>query len=330
MLGIYLVLVFRYSTSIGVFLYAIFHIWYCQVKGVAFLVNIESKMSFGILALVFAMMLVAILGMEEKLIICAGDSITYGSGVRSAARNISSYPARLQEMLRQGNNGRWTVKNYGFRGAAATNKSRMSYETSLFFPEILRSYPNYVIFMLGTNDMMFNISVATFREDYDYMLTEVSKMLSKPKILLMLPPWLDLNYPTRAERFKYVKQDLYHKAIRNIANDRKLSLLNVYSIFENKPHLFADGLHPNEEGYNLIAKIVIQALETFGEIPSSQGTKVPTKESTTSKTKPIVTSNQDISLKENKFLGREAHFNKKGKRADLKGRNDGKKSSWIW
>jgi lysophospholipase L1-like esterase len=270
---------------------------------------------------------------EESLIICIGDSITFGSGIRNAARNFSSYPARLQTLLDNVDGaGKWNVKNLGFRGATATNKSRLSYEKSPFFTRLLNSSPKVAIIMLGTNDIMLNISLSTFADDYKSLISAVTQLDSKPQVLIMTPPWIDTKFPTRAERFKNIVQEPYHKVIQTLALETRATLLNGFSIFANKTHLFADGLHPNEEGYNLIAKLVVQGLESLRLLHSSTSAKgKPVKEPSVSalpRSVPKEDTNKGISLETKPFLGRQAHFNTKGRDSDQKVTK--RSSSWFW
>lgn len=270
---------------------------------------------------------------EESLIICIGDSITFGSGIRNADRNFSSYPARLQVALDNVDGaGKWNVKNLGFRGATATNKSRLSYEKSPFFTRVLNSSPKVAVIMLGTNDIMLNISLPTFADDYKSLITAVTQLESKPRVLIMSPPWIDTKFPTRAERFKNIIQEPYHKVIQTLAIETRATLLNGYSIFANKPHLFADGLHPNEEGYNLIAKLVVQGLDSLQLLHFSSSTKgKPVKESSLStlpRSVPIEETGKGISLESKPFLGRQAHFNKNAQDNDQKAKK--RSSSWFW
>lgn len=274
-------------------------------------------------------------GNREKRIVCIGDSITFGSGVSSSTRNISSYPAKLQQLL-NGNSIQsetsWLVKNLGFRGATATNKSRLSYQTSQYFSEAAHFSPDYVVVMLGTNDMMINVTHKIFREDFTYLLTSFQTIGSQPTVLLMLPPWLDVQYPSRAERFKYVMQDPYQQIIRAIATEQKLLLLNAYSIFEHKTHLLGDGIHPNAEGCSLIAQLVFQALETIGAVKSIQSRpQSKTGGNNGSKRSPSQQQlSEGVSLRgDPKFLGRQAHFFSKDRKSKEQLKSNKKSNFWF-
>ncbi len=49
-------------------------------------------------------------------------------------------------------------------------------------------------------------------------------------------------------------------AVEEIAERLNLKLIDLYGIFEDKPHLFKDGAHPNAEGAGMIASAVYDAI----------------------------------------------------------------------
>ncbi|MCR4830748.1 MAG: hypothetical protein K5883_04765, partial [Pseudobutyrivibrio sp.] len=78
---------------------------------------------------------------------CVGDSLTYGSGVLKT-RETDSYPAQLQAKLGTSH----IVSNYGLRNATASASGDLPYINSQEYAQSLKSNPDVVILMLGTND----------------------------------------------------------------------------------------------------------------------------------------------------------------------------------
>ena len=87
-------------------------------------------------------------GTDSRIhISCVGDSLTYGSGVLKT-REIDSYPAQLQARLGTS----YLVSNFGLRNATASASADLPYIESEQYKESLKSNPDIVILMLGTND----------------------------------------------------------------------------------------------------------------------------------------------------------------------------------
>src|SRR5689334_724667 len=75
---------------------------------------------------------------------CIGDSITQGSG----AAKGQSYPSQLQAML----GDQWKVGNFGVSGRTLLKKGDYPYWKENAYQDALKSAPDVVIIMLGTND----------------------------------------------------------------------------------------------------------------------------------------------------------------------------------
>ncbi len=83
-------------------------------------------------------------GREQKVIVCVGDSHTWGWGVHP---HLSSYPVRLQQLLNQGDpHGPYRVENLGFPGFN-TEQVRDRLERRLQGPR-----PDLVLVLAGFNN----------------------------------------------------------------------------------------------------------------------------------------------------------------------------------
>ena len=182
---------------------------------------------------------------------CIGDSITYGYGLYN--RDSDSYPAVLQQLLGE----KYEVINFGLSGRTAELSADKPYMLEDYYEKSKAFSPNIVSVMLGTNDTKkINWNAKQFVNDYRYLLESYLTLPSRPQVYVILPPPLfDMEnkdtYPNQAT--------LKARTIpltKAIAAQKKLTVIDVYAAFENKPYLLLDGCHPNEVGAEAIAKLV--------------------------------------------------------------------------
>jgi lysophospholipase L1-like esterase len=176
---------------------------------------------------------------------CVGDSITENYG----------YPDRLQQLL--GNH--YNVRNFGHTGSFVIQNSWKPYINSNDFYEAKDFLPNIVVIMLGTNDAHNDLfsSIGNFKNGYETLIKDFQELGTKPKIFLVLPPplyenELGLNSTTLTQ---YIIP-----TIQQIATEKNLSLIDVYSKLANHPEYFIDGVHPTREGMLIITDTIKKAL----------------------------------------------------------------------
>ncbi len=191
-----------------------------------------------------------------KKLACVGDSITYGARVKDRKKN--AYPFRLDKMLGES----WTVRNFGIGGTTMyKTKLRRSYWRSGQLKKIADWQPDVVTIMLGTNDANQDngnwVGKKIFMHDYKLMIAEFRKLPSHPKIYLCLPP--PPFSPERARRYEVWKSDVL-PAIRQVAKDEKLPVIDTYSPLLKHPKLLPDKVHPNAEGQKILADTIYKAL----------------------------------------------------------------------
>ncbi len=178
-------------------------------------------------------------------IACLGDSIT----------NMTQYPADYQTLVGKTS----IIENFGYNGATINFYSDRPY----FFSDQYRSarnfLPNIVILMLGTNDARSNVNQQIDRivGDYEHMISRIQIFGSSPKIFLVIPPpiytnTLDLNATV-------LTQEVIPR-IQQVANETGLPLIDVYTPLLNHPEYFPDGVHPNNEGAQVIANTIYDAI----------------------------------------------------------------------
>lgn len=191
---------------------------------------------------------------ETVTVICMGDSITYGSGVKET-RERDSYPAQLKALLGK----RYQVFNYGVGGKTLLDTADKPYRDTGYLEKVVHGKPNMIVLMLGTNDSRpNNWNRDEFRRQYVALVQELQKIASSPKICIMVPP---KAFPNEEGRVIYqIDDDVIREQIAGIvkktAEDTGVSCINLYELTEKHPEYFADGVHPNREGNQVIAREV--------------------------------------------------------------------------
>jgi lysophospholipase L1-like esterase len=177
---------------------------------------------------------------------CIGDSIT----------ELPDYPHDLQTLL--GSN--YTVGNFGVGGATVLLDTDKPYIDQVKFVEAKNFLPDIAIIMLGTNDARTDHykSIDDFVPDYMKLINEIQALESNPKIFLVKPP------PIFDNKYELKNENLLEgiiPRIEQIANEEGLLIIDVYAALENHPEYFwDDGVHPSNEGANVIANEVYEAI----------------------------------------------------------------------
>lgn len=194
---------------------------------------------------------------------CVGDSLTNGALVPGCFWN--SYPVQLGKLLGEG----YQVANFGLNDRTLQMSGHKPYEKENDFGHSLEFKPHYVVVMLGTNDTkeMNWISVEAFAKEYRRFLSSYRALPTNPKIILCIPPWATdaknaiqaLTNDTVAARIPLVAE-----AVRIVANEYKLHVIDFYSLTEGKSWLYAhDDLHFNAKGAALAAEEVRKAIQSL-------------------------------------------------------------------
>lgn len=181
---------------------------------------------------------------------CIGDSVTEGDlGGGRGVNPSTTYPAQLQDMLGEG----YEIKNFGKCGAAI---SRNSYYPYWNVPELAASQeyqPDIVIIMIGTNDAwdgQWNTVKSRFENDYKELVSIYKNLDSKPIIYLTKCSGVNNQHQAMPEM---------NAIVERISQEMGTQLADMYTWEYNLPDedkrtLFPDGLHPNEQGYRLMAE----------------------------------------------------------------------------
>ena len=193
---------------------------------------------------------------------CVGDSVTYGFGI--PRRSANCYPAALQKLLGDA----YCVNNYGYSGRTACTLGDRPYQTESLYTKSREFAPDIVVILLGANDSKtFNWGDGNgypeqFEKDLRALIAAYQSLPSGPKIYLAtpLPAYPDGSGKVRYDIQPEVIRDGIAPAVRRIAEDTSLPLIDLYPVFEGKTALYSDGLHPTAEGAALLAQTVYGAI----------------------------------------------------------------------
>lgn len=189
---------------------------------------------------------------------CIGDSITYGTGVANS-RETDSYPALLGDLLGE----QYTVYNYGVSGSTLMDDTAKPYKDTGYLEAVQAEAPDVIVVMLGSNDSkQQNWQAEEFERQYIALVEKLQEIKSHPKIYIATPPEA---FAGEDGRVAYgIDNDVVEHEIRNIvgevAEETGVNMIDIYSVTENHPEYFTDGVHPNKAGNEILAAAVCAEL----------------------------------------------------------------------
>lgn len=189
-------------------------------------------------------------GSHRIRVACVGDSITMGVGTK--VPTSQGYPAQLQAMMGE----KWEILNFGVGGRTLLRKA-----DPLALGRALKSNPDVVVIMLGTNDSKTNTWSAhksEFIGDYVGVIKQFQALASKPKVLVCLPV---PAFPGNWGISETIIANEIIPAIREVAMTTGVTVVDAHTPLMDAKALFPDKVHPNLEGARRIAEIVAEALK---------------------------------------------------------------------
>ncbi|RJP29525.1 MAG: hypothetical protein C4533_00585 [Candidatus Omnitrophota bacterium] len=163
-------------------------------------------------------------------IICFGDSITFGYGVDPD----KSYPAVLAGITQ------WQVINAGVDGDTSTDGlNRIN-------KDVLEKDPLLVVIEFGGNDFLKKIPKTQTAENVNKMIDHIHGRGSMVALL-------DISTG--------ILLSDYHKLLKDIASERgAIFIPKILTGIITNPSMKSDFLHPNENGYAVIAQRVYRTI----------------------------------------------------------------------
>ena len=186
-------------------------------------------------------------------IACVGDSITEGAGVDNAV--VNAYPIVLGRLL--GTN--YQTRNFGLSGTTMLKHGDVPYWVATQFKGATNYQPDVVTIKLGTNDSKPQNwrYKDQFADDLRAMIAIFQGLPSHPKV------WLCLPVPAYAVNFDInpgiIKNEII-PIIKQVAKEKGLPTIDLYTTLSGRPDLFPDNIHPNAAGAAIIAKTIHGAL----------------------------------------------------------------------
>ena len=194
-----------------------------------------------------------------RRVACAGDSITFGDKIPDRA--TQSYPAVLERL----SNGRFLTGNFGVNGATALAGTGRAWTDTLACRDALAFGPDFVVLMLGINDLAFPPSYPRYPADLRAIVARFQSLPSAPRVFLCtLTPIAPEEQQAHANR---LIRDTMNPAIRAVAAETGATLIDLSAVYPNRLDLLPDGLHPSPEGAELIARTVLAALDSTPASP---------------------------------------------------------------
>lgn len=193
---------------------------------------------------------------EPIKVSCIGNSITFGTGLKNP--EVDSYPAVLQRLLGDGYN----VGRFGKPGATLLNKAFRPYMQQEEFKQAMDFKGDIAVIHLGINDTDPR-AWPNYRDDFvgDYLALIDSVRKANPKcriIIARLTPLSDRHW-----RFISGTRDWHdqiQEQIELVAQLAGAELIDFFEPLHPRTELFPDAIHPNKDGYDMMAHIVYSAI----------------------------------------------------------------------
>ena len=169
---------------------------------------------------------------KGEAIVCFGDSLTYGTG---AAKGMD-YPSQLSRLIG------FEVVNAGVPGDTTANALDR-------IDEIIEMNPRIVLITLGGNDLKNRIK----KEIVFKNLEKIIQIIQNNGALVILGG-IDVPFWGRGFGTEYVKLS------------EKTGTVLIHNIFKNilgKPQLMSDSIHPNSQGYKIMANYFYKVLKPY-------------------------------------------------------------------
>lgn len=194
----------------------------------------------------------------KTYIACIGDSITFGSGVRST-RDTESYPAYLQQQV----GDTFQVLNYGLSGRTLSKSGDSPYCDTKFYGLSLDAQADIYIIMLGTNDSKpANWDAEAYRADWSVYIEAYQAANPDAQIYLVQPC---RAFPGEDGKIVYeiddgpIATEIYD-IVASVGEAYGLPVIDLYTFTKDHPEWYVDGVHPGAAGNRAIAEYIYSCL----------------------------------------------------------------------
>lgn len=191
-------------------------------------------------------------GEIQVSIVCIGDSLTFGYGVKKTKSWVSVLSTKIKEKL----------MNKGIPGNTTTEMKER------FIEDVVNYKPSKVIIMCGTNDVFLNRTINDILNNINEMaqMCEINNII--PIILTPLPVKDNIEVKTWFEDMDYKKVNRSLAELRHLlieyAEEKNITCIDLGAILleEGKimEQFLEDGIHVSAEIHNEIAKIMYNSI----------------------------------------------------------------------
>ena len=203
---------------------------------------------------------------QKYWIVFTGDSITSCEWVHPNWRNILIYV--LQTETTKVLKGDWKTSEWGIKGFNFAYDGATTEDILNKMNDIVLVKPDLTIGLMGGNDPIFNISVASHIGNIEKITSELITAGSKVAWCTSIPPVGD-----EKRKLKYMP---YAKACMQISQSKNLQLVDLFNLYKKFPleKFFTfkseenpeegikageqDIWHPNQLGNAYIAKVILK------------------------------------------------------------------------
>jgi lysophospholipase L1-like esterase len=204
---------------------------------------------------------------EKIRVACVGDSITYGHAV-VYEKPEQTYPAVLGKLLGDD----FEVRNFGCNSATLVKIGNVPYWKQPQFADATKFNANIVIIALGVNDTKVEdwLKPEQFTGDLAALVEHFRAQPARPKVYLGIP------VPVSPERIHGITakkaRERATPMIEETAKKLDVPLIDFYTPLQDRLELIPDTIHPNAEGYRIMAQTARDALvaDKPAEDPSAE------------------------------------------------------------
>ena len=227
-------------------------------------INVKKLIKYAVLLIIFTAVLYFGYTLYENItrkthynLLCIGDSVTESE--------YGSYTGYLETFFKK---AEFRVRVYSRAKPGNTSGEYLKYlEESNLIKEI---NPDITVIMLGTNDVRTdsdNTSVENFKKNMSKIIKTVKRHKnpdgSKTNIFIAtVPPIFKIDLRVFNQYSKARIKEEINPAIKELAKQEGIILLNINGLFLKNPHLLP-GIHPNKEGYLQIAKFIFKKVLSY-------------------------------------------------------------------
>ncbi|MNO18168.1 GDSL-like Lipase/Acylhydrolase [compost metagenome] len=161
-------------------------------------------------------------------LLCLGDSITQGFESRNPA---GTYPVRLARLLNA------ELLNQGVGGHM--------FDPDSFDPE-LPFEPDLITVAYGVNDWMKDVTAARIEHQARQYIEQVCDRYADVPVLVITPIW---HHSEGLAKAAGTLSDVRGSITRVASGFAQVRVIDGAQLVPRLPHLFADGVHPTEEGF---------------------------------------------------------------------------------